>query len=35
MASEEEVLRVSNIRKSFGKLQAVDGVSFSLAAQRR
>jgi branched-chain amino acid transport system ATP-binding protein len=34
MASEEEVLRVSNVRKSFGRLQAVDGVSFSLAPEK-
>jgi len=34
MASEEEVLRVSNIRKSFGRLQAIDGVSFSLKAEK-
>jgi len=34
MASGGEVLRVSDIHKSFGKLQAVDGVSFSLAAEK-
>jgi len=34
MASEEQVLRVSGIRKSFGRLQAIDGVSFSLAPEK-
>ncbi len=29
-----EILRVSDVRKSFGKLQAVDGVSFSLAPEK-
>ncbi len=34
MASEGEVLRVSDVRKSFGRLQAIDGVSFSLAPEK-
>ncbi len=32
MASEDDTLRVRDVRKSFGRLQAVDGVTFSLAA---
>lgn len=34
MAAPEEILRVSDIRKSFGRLQAIDGVSFSLEANK-
>ncbi len=30
MAAAEETLRVDGVRKSFGRLQAIDGVSFSL-----
>ena len=34
MVAAEEVLRVSDVRKSFGRLQAIDGVSLSLEPQK-
>jgi branched-chain amino acid transport system ATP-binding protein len=34
MSQAEETLRVSGIRKAFGRLQAIDGVSFSLEPKK-